>query len=405
MGAALVLFGSGLIPVGPAGGAPSTTGATRCVAALRIGNVTSLLGPTFQPGAPQTFGANGSAVVVGGIGVYVKQRSFTLPVFASLEGNPPAAPAKNLTAQIDPYFHDGGVYAAVWNGTAWLLGGQATWNGTTSAALVAWKNGVFTNLSGLIANSFVNGSSPRPPSKGDWGVWALAWNGTAWLVGGNGSRGATLLSFRGTTVTDLSPQLASSRGSGWILLLAWNGTTWLIGGYHVLEAYAAGVFVDYLPTSPFAGSGAFGADWNGTAWLIGGGPPAALATLRDGTLRPGPAPPASFNGAWVGPIIALNASTWDVSCTGWLLAGLGSLPTGFLRPALGVWLPADSASPVDLSSRLPQSFDRGLVQFAGWAPPFGRGAILLAGQGGLNATTGASVGALGEVVLGPPNGS
>ena len=63
------------------------------------------------PGAIQSFGLNGTEVWVGGVGSYnsSKDRSFSSPLLARL-GGPGGATPTNLTTEIEPYFHDGGVF-------------------------------------------------------------------------------------------------------------------------------------------------------------------------------------------------------------------------------------------------------------------------------------------------------
>ena len=400
MGIVIVLMAAGIIPGWPAGN-PSGS-AKSCLAAVTVENDTGLLATTFRPGAIQAFGANDSTVLLAGTGVYLQPTDFTLPTLDSLSGGPLNSPATNLTPLIEPYFHHGGVYGPAWNGTAWLLGGQARLNGTTGPALVAWKDGAFTNLTRLVTPFFLNRSESV---TADWGIWVVAWNGTAWLLAGTGSRGATLLALQGDVVTDLTPWLshvAHPAPDERIQFLGWNGTTWILSGYQIFESYSHGTFTNYLPQSSFALSGAYGADWNGTAWLVTGGPPSSVAVLQAGVLRPGPNVTAPFAGAWVGAAVALTPGNWDARCTGWLIAGVGYLPSGLLRPALALWLPEYNRTMFDLSASLPSSFAQGQVEWAGFVPPYSGHTVLLAGQGWYNSTSGTSYGALGVVRLGVP---
>lgn len=386
----IVLYRPGMVPL------PLSPSAA-CTSRITVEDSTPLLGTAFSAGAIWGSGGNNSSVLLGGTRAYVQSTDFNVPALSEVTGSVSQAVGQNLSSLIAPYFVDGGVYSETWNGSAWLLGGQADFNGTPVPALVSWSDGTITNLTGQIASDFVQ-SAPSQPWP-DWGVWETDWNGSAWLVAGNGSRGAVLLSIEGDEITDLSPALAPSAQQGYITMLAWNGTGWIVGGYQVLESYADGRFANLLPASPFSGSGAFGADWNGTSWLIGGGSPTALAVLTGDRLTDGPAMPASFRNAWINDIVDVPSDEWASGCSGWMIAGLGLVAPAHYSAALAVWMPTLAPGVVDLTALLPASFAGGEVEDETWAPNLGTGVLLLSGQGHLNLDTGFSTGALATLDL------
>ncbi len=344
-----------------------------------VANTTGSLNGTFRPGAIQGFGENGTAILYAGIGRWDRPHDLTLPELSAELGS---GPAVNLTSSTGTLFHLGGVFGTVWNGTAWLVSGEATWGPVSGGVLASYRDGAWTNLSPLVLPHFRGG-----------GVWAVAWNGSSWLLAGNSSAGAAMVELRGGAVTDLTGLLPHTGARDWIQLLAWNGTSWVVGGRGVFGVLSEGRYTDLLPGSPFAGGGVFGADWNGTAWVVGGGPPAAVAELVGTSVRPVPALPPEFD-TWVNAVVATPF--------GWLLAGKGSGVRGLSLPELALWNgEVRGCFVLDLHALLPSSFAGGQVQFAGWAPLFGPGSLLLVGQGGLNELTGYSYGATAVLELPP----
>jgi hypothetical protein len=346
---------------------------------LAVENLTGGLGTIFHPGAPQGFGENGSAIFLAGIGVWDKPVGLTLPVLATLDAD---GSAMNVTGGIEPEFHDGGVFGAGWNGTSWLVSGEATWGNVSGGVLLAGTPGHWTNLSPRVGPEFRTG-----------GVWAVGWNGTSWLLAGNDSRGAVLVSYADGVLTNLTDRLTGNSRGDWIQLLAWNGSAWMMGGKGIFAVLTAGRVVDLLPDSPFVDGGVFAADWNGSAWLVGGGSPAATVLVRGATEYPGPALAPSFS-RWVNSVVWVGA--------GWIVAGKGAGVAGVSNSSseLGFWpASASNATVEDLSALLPGAFADGQVQFTGLAPMFGPSELLVVGQGHLDPRTGASDGALALLFL------
>ncbi|MGI0156078.1 MAG: hypothetical protein ACREDE_08125, partial [Thermoplasmata archaeon] len=228
---------------------------------VSVRDETPALDGVFDPGIILAAASNGSATLLGGIGVYTKlPRDFSLPVLAELLPSVGGAHAVNLTAAVNQYFYAGGIYAIGWNGTAWLIAGQATWNGTNYGTAVAMTGSGFRNLTPAFEPFFVGG-----------GIFAVGWNGTSWLLGGNSTSGVALVALRGTSATGLSSRLPSTAPDRWLQLLQWNGAEWLVGGEGVFGTLDGTDFTNLLGATPFAGTGAWAGAGDGTGWIAGGG--------------------------------------------------------------------------------------------------------------------------------------
>ncbi|MCI4316913.1 MAG: hypothetical protein L3J96_00100 [Thermoplasmata archaeon] len=337
----------------PRGGPPS----------FEVQNETSELGATFEHGAPQAFGYNGSVVLLTGVVGAPVNSTVPFALLGALGGVPSPGPAPNLSAEIAGEFPGGDTLGIGWNGTAWLIAGEAAWRGYSGGAVVALSDGRWTNLTGVVGPYF----------SGAGGIWFVAWNGTSWLLGGASGRGAALVSLHGSTVHDLTELLPNRGPNTWIQFLAWNGTGWLVGGYGVFGELSAGRYTDLFASSMFGGGGMYAADWNGSAWLVGGGTPGTIEYLYGSQLVPGPTLAATFS-MWVSTIV------WDGD--GWFIGVAGAKPT-HLHTAELEYLESETGALLDLSTRLPGAFSGGQVQYGALAPFLGPGAVLLIGQGGL----------------------
>ena len=178
----------------------------------------------------------------------------------------------------------GDVFAVGWNGTDWLLTGMGSGElipgqGITnhmSMALVS-ANGTFTDL------------SPQIPNQGDLILYANAWNGNYWLVGGGwfGSSQGELYVLSGDTITDITSQIASAVPSfSSVQSIVWNGQYFLIGGVGFLAEYNGSTFTDLTTRLNQALDASHSLNdtsdnavnaiaWTGTSWLIAGGTPVA----------------------------------------------------------------------------------------------------------------------------------
>ncbi|MCI4325854.1 MAG: hypothetical protein L3K00_08275 [Thermoplasmata archaeon] len=348
---------------------------------FQLENVTGSLGATFARGAPQAFGFNGSTVLVTGVVGDPASSTIPFPLLGAFGGVPASAPPRNLSTDVAGLFHGGDTLGIGWNGSAWVITGEAAWSSDAGGAAAAWSDGVWTNLTPEL----------RPFFGGAGGIWFDGWNGSSWLFGGQSDSGAALVSLRGSSVQDFSSQIPNNRPDHWIQFLQWNGTAWLVSGQGTLGVLTGSRYLDLEPQSPFGGGGAFAADWNGSRWLVGGGEPAVVAFLDGTRFVPGPRLPATFSW-WV------SAITWDGR--GWYIGGEGSSASSAYDAAL-VYFDAATGVVVDLSALLPGAFAGGQIQFAGLAPFEGKSAVLLIGQGGLHPSAtelGPSTGAAATVV-------
>ncbi len=204
-------------------------------------------------------------------------------------------------------WHGGDVFAASYNGSEWLLSGLGSdwlpsgWGSPSTGkprdhmALAMFDGYNFTDLSADV------------PNQWDAVLFANAWNGHYWLVGGGwqGNEGV-LYRYDGANFTDLSSQLESAmwqtgRQFHSVQAIEWNGDYWLVGGVDFLAKYDGQNFTDLTPelnaaldprhslnyTSCCNTVNAFA--WDGVSWQIGGGPPV-------GTPEPLTAWAASYNG-------------------------------------------------------------------------------------------------------------
>lgn len=327
-----------------------------------VANLTDRLGGAFDPGAPQAAGSNSTAVLVTGVGGR-SPGDEPQPRLVALGGTAGTPPPDNLTGELGGIFRGGDTLGVAWNGSAWLVVGEAAWPGYAGAAAAVGAGDRWTNLTSEIAPYF----------EGQ-GAWIDGWNGSSWLIGGNDSGDAVLVSLHGTAVTDLTDRIPVNGPNRWFQFIAWNGTAWLVGGTGVFGALVGDRYVDLYPRSAFTAGGMFAADWNGSAWLVGGGSPARVEVLTGTQFSSAPALPPAFHW-WVDGIV------WDGA--GWYIAGKGIAGAATFSPEL-YYLPADfSMGLEELTSLLPSAFDGGQVQFAGAFPMLGAGTVLLIGQGGV----------------------
>jgi hypothetical protein len=124
---------------------------------------------------------------------------------------------------IVPRQHDAILYTNAWNGEYWLVGGGYKGDGM----LFTFDGSEISDLSAQIRQAI--------PSFGS--VQSLAWNGQYWLVGGVGF----LAEYNGHHFIDLTSMLraalsshtSANRGNSLrttVNALAWNGSAWLLGG-------------------------------------------------------------------------------------------------------------------------------------------------------------------------------
>jgi hypothetical protein len=171
-------------------------------------------------------------------------------------------------------WNGGDIFAASYNGKDWLLSGLGSGPAspddqfsTNHMSLGTFNGTVFSDLSNLI------------PNQRDAILYANAWNGQYWLIGGGYLTYGTLFTFNGKTITDLTAQAKEAiPGFASVQSIGWNGAYWLIGGNGFLAEFDGRNFIDLtqqlkdsLSTNNFYSVNAMA--WNGQAWLIGGGTP------------------------------------------------------------------------------------------------------------------------------------
>lgn len=173
----------------------------------------------------------------------------------------------------------GDVFAASYNGKDWLLSGLGSGplssysaDATNHMSLGTFNGSVFTDLSNLV------------PKQHDAILYANAWNGLYWLIGGGYLGDGTIFTFDGSRIVDLTTQAKQAIPSfASVQSIEWNGEYWLIGGIGFLAQYNGHNFVDLtqqlktaVKKENFYSVNAIA--WNGQSWMIGGGAPVAQVT-------------------------------------------------------------------------------------------------------------------------------
>ena len=138
-------------------------------------------------------------------------------------------------------------------------------------SLATFDGANFTDLSGNL------------PEQMDGILYANAWNGKLWLIGGGYGDTGVLYSYDGSIFQDLTPQIRRMvLDYGSVQSIAWNGNYWLIGGINFLAKYENNQFTDL--TSQLGSALSWPGTccnsinsiaWNGREWMIGGGSPVA----------------------------------------------------------------------------------------------------------------------------------
>jgi len=173
----------------------------------------------------------------------------------------------------------GDVFAASYNGKEWLLSGLGSGplpsyraDAENHMSLGTFNGTVFTDLSNLV------------PNQHDDILYANAWNGLYWLIGGGYRGDGRIFSFDGSRIVDLTRQAKHAIPNfASVQSIEWNGDYWLIGGIGFLAEYDGHNFVDLtqqlktaVGTRNFYSVNAIA--WDGQSWMIGGGTPVAQVT-------------------------------------------------------------------------------------------------------------------------------
>jgi len=170
----------------------------------------------------------------------------------------------------------GDVFAASSGGRYWLLCGLGSGN------LTAYGTGNHMSLAIFDGSTFTD-LSPRVPHQNDEILYANAWNGQYWLVGGGYGGDGILFTYDGRNIVDLTQRIGEAvPGFASVQAIAWNGLYWLIGGDGFLAAYDGHEFTDLtsgldsiLGPDIACCSSVNAIAWNGFQWMLGGGAPVA----------------------------------------------------------------------------------------------------------------------------------
>ena len=232
--------------------------------------------PVSSQGTVWTGGWNGSQWLISGWG-RVPGPHGSNPYIYLYDGQNQIVAGTMNQSQSESSWRGGDIFAASYNGTEWLLSGlgsgvltsydpKATTNHMSLATFDGYK---FTDLSNIV------------PEQRDAILYANAWNGRTWLVGGGYHHEGVLFLFNGSGFMDLTPEIEKAvRTFASVQCLAWNGEFWLIGGIGFLAKYDGSRFADLTAEltgalNPSVSVTVNAVSWNGSMWMLGGGTPVA----------------------------------------------------------------------------------------------------------------------------------
>jgi hypothetical protein len=237
----------------------------------------SILVPASGGGVVWTGGWNGSQWLITGFGT-ARGPNGSNPYLYLYDGQNQITGRSEEQYAAEASWHGGDIFGVSYNGAEWLLSGM----GSDVLPTYSPMQQNHMSLATFNGNNFTDLSSELPDQR-DAILYANAWNGKTWLVGGGYSEVGILFSFNGSTFDDLTPeirQVVSTFGS--VQSIAWNGEYWLIGGFDFLAKYDGSQFSDLTPALGSAlgwrGVCCYSVNalaWNGAEWMIGGGAPVA----------------------------------------------------------------------------------------------------------------------------------
>jgi hypothetical protein len=257
------------------------------------------LTPVPSEGTVWTGGWNGSQWLISGWGTYPGPHGSN-PYLYLYDGETQVVVGSLTQFEPESSWHGGDVFATSYNGQYWLLSGMGsdslpgldTGEPVNHMSLATFDDYNFTDLSGNV------------PRQQEGILYANAWNGTTWLVGGGYADLGVLFTFDGKTIVDLTDRISTIVPSfASVQSIAWNGKYWLIGGIGFFARYDGHNFTDLttqlqsalrthlLNTASVADSLSTNTwsprrfqmtvnaiAWNGTSWMLGGGSPVAQRT-------------------------------------------------------------------------------------------------------------------------------
>ena len=259
--------------------------------------------PTPQDGSIWTGASNGSEWLVSGF--CCPSGNLHGPQIA-LFGNPSLNKILFNTSQVDremATWWGGDIFTASFGGKGnWLVAGLGSGclpsyqpgGCPTNQSLGCGSNICYNHMSlGLFNGSnFVDLSGAREliAQQNDFILYASAWNGHYWLVGGGYESNDILFRFNPVTsgFTFLTSSIEAATGAqGAITSIAWNGKTWLIGGMGFLASYNGKIFTSLTSglNSALPANGRLSYPnsvnsivWDAPTktWVLGGGLPISL---------------------------------------------------------------------------------------------------------------------------------
>jgi len=237
---------------------------------------------TPQPGDVWSGAWNGSQWLISGAGGANTDPRTSDPFIYLYDGCKQIVAGTQYLWDPQASWHDGDIFASSYNGTQWLVSGlgdgilPGTLYRSNHMALGTFDGYNFTDLSGNV------------PNQKDYILYANAWTGEYWLVGGGYRTRGVLFTYDGHKITNVSNKLKSAVPDfGSVQRIAWNGDYWLVGGIGFLAKYDGKNFTNLTPLlndvlaaryalSTACCNAVSALAWNGETWMIGGGAPIAV---------------------------------------------------------------------------------------------------------------------------------
>lgn len=197
---------------------------------------------TLEPGVIWTGAWNGGQWLISGFGAASSTPDASNPFIYLYDGRNQIAGTQHLGIQ-QASWNGGDIFAASYNGDKWLISGLGF--GKIPISLKPSNRMAL----GLFDGHNFTGLSSDVPDQWDAILYANAWNGNYWLVGGGweGNEGV-LFRYNGNNFTDLSPNLESVIPQfDSVQAIGWNGEYWLVGGVGFLVKYDGQNFTDLTP--------------------------------------------------------------------------------------------------------------------------------------------------------------
>ena len=239
-------------------------------------------------GTVWTGGWNGSQWLVTGFGVAANNQGFGGPAMFLFDQN--MDPISYNTTEINSEmtsWSGGDVFSASWGGNDnWLVSGLGSGD-------ICGGNHMSLGL--FNGSNFIDLSSRLPCD--DYILYASAWNGQYWLVGGGYlDGGAVLYSYTpaNNTLNTLSSIFSKALGSDFhpVTSIAWNGKYWLIGGMGFLAELNSGKVTNLTKKLNSAASNILEYpnsvnsivwDSSSSTWYFGGGLPISVTPSLAGS--------------------------------------------------------------------------------------------------------------------------